>query len=81
MSTRGVCPTVVAQALRGSRPRPTRNTIDRASSRAKVVLFKVVPRASNRARPHVIGIAVRERQQRTVLVTFPLAVTLYISEG
>jgi hypothetical protein len=42
---------VTAQALRGYRAGPALSTIDRASGRARVVLFRVVPRAANRARP------------------------------
>jgi hypothetical protein len=42
---------VAAQALRGHRAGPALSTIDRDSGRARVVLFRVVPRAANRARP------------------------------
>jgi hypothetical protein len=42
---------VAAQALRGHRAGPALSTIDRASGRARVVRFRVVPRAANRARP------------------------------
>jgi hypothetical protein len=42
---------VAAQALKGRRAGPALGTIDRASGRARAVLFRVVPRAANRARP------------------------------
>jgi hypothetical protein len=42
---------VAAQALKGYRAVPALSTIDRASGRAWTVLFRVVPRAANRARP------------------------------
>jgi hypothetical protein len=42
---------VAAQALKDRRAVPALGTIDRASGRAKAVLFRVVPRAANRARP------------------------------
>jgi hypothetical protein len=41
---------VAAQALKGSRAGPALSTIDRASDRARAVLFRVVLRASNRVR-------------------------------
>jgi hypothetical protein len=42
---------VAAQALNGCRVMLALSTIDRASERARVVLFRVVSRAANRARP------------------------------
>jgi hypothetical protein len=42
---------VAAQALKGHRAGPALSTINRASGRARVVLFRAVPRAVNRARP------------------------------
>jgi hypothetical protein len=42
---------VAAQALKDYRAVPALSTIDRASGRAWTVLFRVVPRAANRARP------------------------------
>jgi hypothetical protein len=42
---------VAAQALKGRRAGPALGTIDRVSGRARVVLFRVAPRAANRARP------------------------------
>jgi hypothetical protein len=42
---------VAAQALKGHRAGPALSTINRASGRARVVLFRTVPRAVNRARP------------------------------
>jgi hypothetical protein len=41
---------VAAQALRGHQAGPALSTIDRASGRARVVLFRVVSHAGNRAR-------------------------------
>jgi hypothetical protein len=43
--------TVNTQALKDRRVVPALGTIDHASGRARVVLFRVVPRAANRARP------------------------------
>jgi hypothetical protein len=40
---------VAAQALKGPRVGPALGTIDRASGRARAVLFRVVPRAVDRA--------------------------------
>jgi hypothetical protein len=42
---------VAAQALKGRRAGPALGTINRASDRARAVLFRVVPRAADRARP------------------------------
>jgi hypothetical protein len=42
---------VAAQALNGGRAGTALSTIDCASDRARAVLFRVVLRASNRARP------------------------------
>jgi hypothetical protein len=42
---------VAAQALKGHRAGPALSPIDRAQGRASAVLFRVVPRAANRARP------------------------------
>jgi hypothetical protein len=42
---------VAAQALKGHRAGPALSTINRASGRARVVLFRVVPRAVNRVWP------------------------------
>jgi hypothetical protein len=42
---------VAAQALKGRRAGPALGTIDRVLGRVRVVLFRVVPRAANRARP------------------------------
>jgi hypothetical protein len=42
---------VAAQALKGHRAGPALSTINRASGGARVVLFRAVPRAVNRARP------------------------------
>jgi hypothetical protein len=42
---------VAAQALKGHRAGPALSTINCASGRARVVLFRAVPRAVNRARP------------------------------
>jgi hypothetical protein len=42
---------VAAQALKGGQAGPALSTIDRALDRARIVLFRVVLRASNRARP------------------------------
>jgi hypothetical protein len=42
---------VVAQALSTYRVVPALSTINRASGRAKAVLFRAVPRAANHARP------------------------------
>jgi hypothetical protein len=42
---------VAAQALKGRRAGPALGTINRASDRARAVLFRVVPRATDRARP------------------------------
>jgi hypothetical protein len=42
---------VAAQALKGHRAGPALSTINRASGRTRVVLFRAVPRAVNRARP------------------------------
>jgi hypothetical protein len=42
---------VAAQALSTYRAGPALSTIDRVSGRARAVLFRVVPRAANRARP------------------------------
>jgi hypothetical protein len=42
---------VAAQTLKGCRAGPALGTMDRASGRARVVLFRAVPRTANRARP------------------------------
>jgi hypothetical protein len=42
---------VAAQELKGRRAGPALGTIDHASGWDRVVLFRVVPRAANRARP------------------------------
>jgi hypothetical protein len=42
---------VAAQALRDYRAVPALGTINRASDRARAVLFRVVSRAANRVRP------------------------------
>jgi hypothetical protein len=51
---------VAAQALKGRRAGPALGTIDRASGRARAVLFRVVHRAANRARPIWKSIATGE---------------------
>jgi hypothetical protein len=42
---------VAAEALKGRRAGPAIGTIDRASGRVRVVLFRAVPRGVNRAQP------------------------------
>jgi hypothetical protein len=51
---------VAAQALRDYRAVPALGTINRASDRARAVLFRVVPRAANRVRP--IWNSIRQRE-------------------
>jgi hypothetical protein len=53
---------VAAQALSAYRAVPALSTIDRASGRARAVLFRVVPRAANRARPIWNTIAEADRR-------------------